>query len=89
MPQWRRNLYILTLVQLLSTAGFSLVFPFMPLYVKEVGIATQGSVEFWAGLAFSSQAFTMMLAAPVWGAFADRHGRKVMLVRATFGGAVL
>ena len=31
----------------------------------------------------------MMLAAPVWGAFADRHGRKVMLVRATFGGAIL
>jgi DHA1 family multidrug resistance protein-like MFS transporter len=76
-------------VQLLSTAGFSLVFPFMPLYVQEVGIATGGSVALWAGLSFSTQAFTMMLAAPVWGAFADRHGRKVMLVRATFGGAIL
>jgi len=89
MPAWRRNLYILTVVQLLSTAGFALVFPFMPLYVQEVGIATRGSVAFWSGLAFSSQAFTMMLAAPVWGAYADRHGRKVMLVRATFGGAIL
>jgi DHA1 family multidrug resistance protein-like MFS transporter len=82
-------LYILTVVQLLSTAGFSLVFPFMPLYVQEVGIATRGSVAFWSGLAFSSQAFTMMLAAPVWGNYADRYGRKVMLVRATFGGAIL
>lgn len=89
MPTWRRNLYVLTAVQLLSTAGFSLVFPFMPLYVQEVGIATRGSVAFWSGLAFSSQAFTMMLAAPVWGAYADRYGRKVMLVRATFGGAIL
>lgn len=89
MLPWRRNLYILTVVQLLSTAGFSLVMPFMPLYVQEVGIATQGSVAFWAGLAFSSQAFTMMLAAPIWGAYADRHGRKIMLVRATFGGAIL
>jgi DHA1 family multidrug resistance protein-like MFS transporter len=89
MPAWRRNLYILTVVQLLSTAGFSLVFPFMSLYVQEIGVATGGSVAFWAGLSFSSQAFTMMLAAPIWGAFADRHGRKVMLVRATFGGAVL
>lgn len=89
MPRWRRNLYILTVVQLLSTAGFSLVFPFMPLYVQEVGIATRGSVEFWSGLSFSSQAFTMMLAAPIWGAYADRYGRKVMLVRATFGGAIL
>ena len=89
MPRWRRNLYILALVQLLSTAGFSLVFPFLPLYVNEVGIATRGTVAFWSGLAFSSQAFTMMLAAPIWGAFADRYGRKVMLVRATLGGAVL
>lgn len=89
MPLWRRNLYILTVVQLLSTAGFSLVFPFMPLYVQEVGIATGGSVEFWTGLVFSSQAVTMMIAAPIWGAYADRYGRKVMLVRATLGGAVL
>ncbi len=89
MPQWRRNLYILFVIQLLSTAGFSLVTPFLPLYVKEIGIATGGSIEFWAGMVFASQAFTMMFAAPVWGAFADRYGRKPMLVRATMGGAVL
>jgi len=89
MPAWRRNLYIVFVVQLLSTAGFSLVFPFLPLYVKELGVATGGSVEFWAGLVFSSQAFTMMIASPIWGTLADRRGRKTMLVRATLGGAIL
>lgn len=89
MPSWRRNLYILVVVQLLSSAGFSLVFPFLPLYVKEIGIATRGSLEFWVGLVFASQAMTMMIAAPVWGGLADRHGRKLMLVRATLGGAIL
>lgn len=88
MPQWRRNLYILFVVQLLSMAGFSLIFPFLPLYVKEVGISTGGSIEFWAGLVFSSQALTMMLSAPVWGVVADRWGRKPMIVRAAIGGAV-
>ncbi len=89
MPLWRRNLLVLFGVQLLSTIGFSLVFPFVPLYVKEIGIATRGSVEFWSALTFSSQALTMMIAAPIWGAYADRYGRKMMLVRATFGGALL
>lgn len=89
MPPWRRTVYILFWVQLLSTAGFSLVFPFLPLYVKEIGIASGGSIEFWSGLVFSSQAVTMMVASPIWGAFADRYGRKVMLVRATIGGAIL
>lgn len=89
MPPWRRTVYTLFVVQLLSTAGFSLVFPFLPLYIKEIGIATGGNIEFWAGLVFSSQAVTMMIASPIWGAFADRYGRKVMLVRATMGGALL
>ena len=44
MPAWRRNLYVIFAVQLLSTAGFSLIFPFLPLYVKEVGIATHGRI---------------------------------------------
>jgi len=87
--RWKRNLAVLTLVQLLSTAGFSLIFPFLPLYVRELGIATHGSVEFWAGMAFSAHAVTMMVAAPIWGAMADVRGRKLMLERATLGGAFI
>ena len=69
--------------------GFSLVVPFLPLYVKQLGIATRGSVEFWSGMVFSAQAVTMMISAPIWGLLADRFGRKLMLVRASLGGAVL
>jgi DHA1 family multidrug resistance protein-like MFS transporter len=90
MLAWRRNLAVLFVVQLLSTAGFSLIFPFLPLYVRELGSASGvGSVEFWAGLVFSAQAATMMVFSPLWGTLADRHGRKVMLERATLGGAIL
>ena len=56
MAKWRRNLYLLFAVQVLSVAGFSLVFPFLPLYVEELGVATRGSVAFWSGLVFSSKA---------------------------------
>ncbi|MFZ1753991.1 MAG: MFS transporter [Caldilineaceae bacterium] len=89
LPHWRRNLYILFSVQILSTAGFSLVFPFLPLYVNELGVASHGSIEFWSGLVFSSQAVTMMFTAPIWGTIADRYGRKPMLIRASLGGAII
>ena len=89
MVDWRRNLYVLFMVQVLSVAGFSLVFPFLPLYVAELGVATKGSVAFWSGMVFSAQAVTMMVSSPIWGAVADRYGRKPMLVRATLGGAVM
>ena len=89
MEEWRRNLYVLFMVQVLSVAGFSLVYPFMPLYVEELGISTRGSVAFWSGLVFSAQAVTMMVSSPIWGSVADRYGRKPMLIRATMGGAVM
>ncbi len=86
---WKRNLAVLSMVQVLSTLGFGLIFPFLPLYVKELGTTTGGSLEFWAGMVFSVQAFTMMIASPIWGSVADRSGRKLMLERATLGGAVI
>jgi DHA1 family multidrug resistance protein-like MFS transporter len=86
---WQRTLYAVLFAQFVSAVGFSSVFPFLSLYVQELGTNTGLSIEFWAGMAFSSQAFTMMIASPIWGAVADRYGRKLMIERAMFGGAIL
>jgi DHA1 family multidrug resistance protein-like MFS transporter len=76
--------------QMISAVGFSSIFPFLPLYVKSLGAATSlVSIELLTGLVFSLQAFTMMVASPVWGALADRWGRKLMVERAMFGGTLI
>jgi len=89
MEPWKRTLYILVFVQLVSAIGFSSIFPFLTLYVEDLGSTSGLSTELLAGLVFSSAAITMMLTAPVWGALADRYGRKPMVVRATLGAAVV
>lgn len=89
MTPWRRTLYIMFASQLFSAVGFSIIFPFFPLYVADLGSSTGMSIEFMSGLVFSSQAFTMMIASPFWGTVADRYGRKLMVERATFGGTIL
>lgn len=86
---WKRTLYVVFLVEFIVATGFSFIAPFLPLYVKFLGSRWHLSVEFLSGLVFSSAALTMMFASPVWGALADRYGRKLMVIRATFGGAVL
>lgn len=86
---WKRTLYVTAFAQVMTSLGFSSFFPFLPLYVADLGATSQLSVEFLAGLAFSGQAFTMMIASPVWGMIADRYGRKLMVERAMFGGAVV
>lgn len=86
---WKRTLWILFVSQLTTAIGFSSIFPFLPLYVKSLGSSLGLSVELLSGLVFSAQAFTMMIASPIWGTLADRYGRKLMVVRASFGGSLL
>ena len=86
---WRKTLYIMVFCQVITSVGFSSIFPFLPLYVKSLGSVTSLGTQMLSGLVFSSQALTMMIASPIWGALADRWGRKLMVERAMFGGAVL
>ena len=85
----KRTLYIVLFAQMITAVGFSSIFPFLPFYVKSLGAASRLSIDLLTGLVFSSQAFTMMIASPLWGGLADRLGRKMMVERAMFGGALL
>jgi DHA1 family multidrug resistance protein-like MFS transporter len=87
--EWQRTLIIVFIAQVVTAIGFSSIFPFLPLYVESLGSSTNLSIEFLAGLVFSAQALTMMIASPFWGALADRVGRKPMVERAMFGGAAI
>lgn len=86
---WHRTLYVMFLAQLITAVGFSSIFPFLPLYVESLGSTTGLSIELLAGLVFSGQAVTMMIASPIWGAISDRFGRKLMVERSLFGGAAV
>ncbi|WP_415875488.1 MFS transporter [Clostridium sp.] len=67
------------------TAGMSLVIPFLPLYIEKLGVHQLQSVERWAGWVFSAQYVTSVIFQPIWGRVADKHGRKINLLRAGMG----
>ena len=71
-----------------TALGFSFFHPFLPLYVRQLGSTTGLGVELLSGLVFSGQAVTMAILSPIWGAVADRYGRKPMVIRASLGSAV-
>jgi DHA1 family multidrug resistance protein-like MFS transporter len=89
MTSWKRTLAVMFVAQFLTAVGFSMIFPFLPTYVEALGTNTDLSLVFWAGAVFSAQGLTLMIASPIWGALADRWGRKPMVQRALFGGAAL
>jgi DHA1 family multidrug resistance protein-like MFS transporter len=86
---WRSNLYVLWLAEFIAIVAFSVITPILPLYVKELGVQGEKQARLWSGLVFSAHGMTMVISAPVWGALSDRHGRKLMVERAMFGGAAI
>jgi MFS transporter, DHA1 family, multidrug resistance protein len=85
---WRRDLYILWVCTFVTQLGFSLIMPFLSLYLEELGV--QGSsVELWSGVVFSANFLMMALFAPLWGSLSDRFGHKPMMLRSSFGMALV
>lgn len=76
------------ITELVAIAAFGVANPFMPLFVQELGVEGERAIRLWSGLIFSTHAIAMAICGPIWGALSDRHGRKVMVERAMFGGAL-
>jgi MFS transporter, DHA1 family, multidrug resistance protein len=88
MVTWRRTLYALWLAQLLSIIGFNLRIPFLPFFLEELGTETFEQQALWAGFITGGGAALMAITAPMWGALADRYGRRMMVLRAMFVASV-
>lgn len=78
---WKENLRVAWLGSFLTGASISLVVPFMPIFVEQLGIEGD-QVAFYAGLAISVSAVSAALVSPIWGILADKYGRKPMMIRA-------
>ncbi|MCZ6615659.1 MAG: MFS transporter [Chloroflexi bacterium] len=83
---WKRNLAVLWLSQACVATGFTFSFPFMPLFLQDMGLAQGGQAALWSGIIQVSMGVGMVVSGPVWGLAADRYGRKRNVVRAMFGG---
>src|SRR5215213_9977569 len=78
---WRRNLYVVMLAVFVSFTGFTFVMPFLPLYIKQLGVGDEGDAALWSGFIFGVSPMISGLLAPVWSMLSERYGRKVMLQR--------
>ena len=85
---WRRNLVVCLLGSFTTIVAMTLLLPFLPLYVEELGAGSHAEIVQWSGIAYGATFLAAALVAPLWGKLGDRYGRKLMLVRASFGMAV-
>ncbi|WP_241024249.1 MFS transporter [Burkholderia sp. Ac-20365] len=86
---WRRNLFVCVCGSFTTIVAMTLLLPILPLYVEQLGVSDPAAIVQWSGIAFGATFFTAALTAPLWGKLADRYGRKLMLVRASLGMAIV
>ena len=89
MEPWRRNLYVTVAMVFVVFLGFAFVLPFIPLYVRELGVTGEQSVALWSGVIIGIAPLLAGLLAPVWGRWADRLGAKRMALRALVAYVIL
>ncbi|MCC6549314.1 MAG: MFS transporter [Ignavibacteriaceae bacterium] len=82
---WRRNLTTLWMTQFFAMVGLSAVVPFLPLFVRELGIHNQDEAVTWSGLVFAAPFFVTIFITPFWGALGDKFGMRLMVIRAVIG----
>ena len=77
---WRRNLWSLWVCCIISSSSYTMVVPFLPLYLHDLGV-TDKSINIWAGLIFAASFLMSALMSPYWGRLADKTGKRRMVIR--------
>lgn len=84
MP-WVVTLTILVAGAFLMDMSFTMITPFLPVYLSSELGAKASEVDMWSGAVFAVTFFVSGLLGPVWGVLADRKSRKLMALRASIG----
>jgi DHA1 family multidrug resistance protein-like MFS transporter len=81
-PAARRNQLVTVVMVFAVFTGFAFVLPFLPLYVRQLGVEEAEKAALWAGVLIGVSPLIAGFLAPVWGRLADRYGHKGIAVKA-------
>ena len=81
---WQRTLWAMFGIQLVMTGAMSFLSPIIPLMLPELGVQTVEGIDIWSGVITGSTSFIAAFSSPLWGRIADKHGRKLSLLRSSF-----
>ncbi|MGH9144544.1 MAG: MFS transporter [Vicinamibacterales bacterium] len=86
---WRRNVVAVTAASFMGYTGFTLVMPFLPLFIAQLGVSDVGEIAMWTGVSLGITPGLTALLAPAWGRLGDRFGRKIMVERSLVSFVIL
>ncbi len=89
MSNWKKSFYAIFAAEILALIGFTAPIPITPFFIRDLGVTDPAGLNLWVGACATAPAISMFLFAPLWGQLADFYGKRLMLLRAMIGGAVI
>lgn len=80
---WKVVLAVLTGNVIFMASSYTMLIPFLPMYLThELGVPFE-DVNLWSGAVFSASFVVSAIMAPIWGRLADTRGKRLMAIRAS------
>jgi len=80
---WKIILAFMVSFALLMSSSYTMLIPFLPLYLEKELHASYDSISMWSGACFAITFGISSFAAPLWGKLSDKIGKKSMIIRSS------
>ncbi|MBU3845183.1 MAG: MFS transporter [Candidatus Anaerobiospirillum pullicola] len=80
---WKVVLAIMTCNVVLMSASYTMLIPFLPLYLRDELGANPETLNMWTGAIFAISFAVCAVMAPIWGKMTDSKGKKLMIIRSS------
>ncbi len=80
---WKVVLAIMTCNVVLMSSSYTMLIPFLPLYLRNELGTPEESLNMWSGAIFAISFAVCAVMAPIWGKMSDSKGKKLMLIRSS------
>ena len=81
---WKILLAMMVTFALMMSSSYTMLIPFLPIYMQSELGATADNVSLWSGVIYAITFAISAFVSPIWGKLSDKMGKKPMIIRASF-----
>lgn len=81
---WKILLAMMVTFALMMSSSYTMLIPFLPIYMQSELGATADNVSLWSGVTYAITFSISAFVSPIWGKLSDKMGKKPMIIRASF-----
>lgn len=81
---WKILLAMMVTFALMMSSSYTMLIPFLPIYMQSELGATADNVSLWSGVTYAITFAISAFVSPIWGKLSDKMGKKPMIIRSSF-----